>query len=178
MKAITTTSLLLAALLTTTLAWANSLVTPNVDIAALAKQYQGVSQAETTSGTPSLWVFVSFSMPKASLQALEQQVNLVGGQLVIRGLIDNSLKKTADAVSQILVNGRGGLSIDPPAFQQYHITKVPAFVVTKGQDESDFDVVYGNVTLEAALTELANKGNAASDVAQSYLTTLHARTQV
>jgi len=149
-----------------------------VDVAALARQYQDVAQAKITSGAPSLLVFVSFSMPEPSLRALEQQVSLVGGQLVIRGFIDNSLSKTSDAVSKILVNGRGGLSIDPPAFQQYHITEIPAFVVTQGDGDANFDVVYGNVTLEAALTELANKGDAAPDVAQSYLNTLHARTQV
>lgn len=158
-------------------AWADNSATTGVDIAAVAKQYQDAAQ-ETTTSTPSLRVFVSFSMPKPSLQALLQQVNLVGGQLVIRGFIDNSLQKTADAVSQVLVNGRGGLLIDPPAFEQYHITKVPAFVVTKGDDDANFDVVYGNVSLEAALTELANKGDSASDVAASYLNTLHARTQV
>lgn len=160
-----------------TTVWADvSSPSQGVDIASLAKQYQDAAEQDTTSSEPSLRVFVSFSMPKSSLQALLQQVSLVGGQLVIRGFIDNSLQKTADAVSQVLVNGRGGLSIDPPLFQQYHITKVPAFVVARGDDT--YDVVYGNVTLEAALTELANKGDAASDVASSYLNTLHARTQV
>jgi len=149
-----------------------------VDVAALARQYQAMPTAASSSTLPQLLIFISFSMPTASLQALQQQANAVGGQLVIRGLIDNSLRKTADAVSNVLVNGRGGLSIDPPAFTRYHITQVPAFVVTHGQDDDDFDVVYGNVTLEAALTELANKGDAASDVAASYLDTLHARTQV
>lgn len=174
----TVIGIVLTWLLSAGAAWADSASTSGVDVAALAKQYQDVEQEETTLGAPSLLVFVSFSMPKPSLQALQQQVNLVGGQLVIRGFIDNSLQKTADAVSHILINGRGGLSIDPPAFQQHHINQVPAFVVTKGQDENGFDVVYGNVTLEAALTELANKGDSASDVAQAYLNTLHARTQV
>jgi len=169
-------SIILTCLLGTT-AWADKTAAPAIDIAALSREYQAVSAATVSPSAPTLLVFVSFSMPEDSLKALQREVNGVGGQLVIRGLIDNSLKATASAVSGVLDNGRGGLSIDPPSFSRYHITKVPAFVVTNGQDDDDFDVVYGNVTLEAALTELANKGDNA-DTAKQYLDQLHARMQV
>lgn len=155
----------------------NATTSPAIDIAALSKQYQAVNVTASIPATPKLLVFVSFSMPKDSLQALQREVGEIGGQLVIRGLIDNSLKKTTAAVSSVLDNGQGGLSIDPTSFQQYHISQVPAFVVTSGQDDDNHDVVYGNVSLEAALTELSNKGDS-RDLAKQYLDALHARTQV
>jgi conjugal transfer pilus assembly protein TrbC len=159
-------------------AFAGNAALPAIDIASLSEQYQSVNESVSMPSTSKLLVFVSFSMPEDSLKALQREVGEVGGDLIIRGLIDNSLKKTAGAVSGVLDNGKGGLSIDPTSFQQYHIRQVPAFVVTNGQDEDNYDVVYGNVSLEAALTELANKGDSAKDSAQQYLDQLHARTQV
>ena len=171
------TGILLSCFLSVTV-FANNTAAPAIDITALSKQYQAVNVAVSTLSAPKLLVFVSFSMPEDSLQALQREVSEVGGELIIRGLIDNSLKKTAKQVSDVLDNGKGGLSIDPTSFQQYHIRQVPAFVVTNGQDDDNYDVVYGNVSLEAALTELANKGDSAKGSAQQYLDELHARTQV
>ena len=60
-------------------------------------------------------------------------------------------------MSKLLADDKaGGVDLNPVAFQEYKITQVPAVVV---MDESshDYDVVYGNVSLDYALKTIAKK---------------------
>jgi conjugal transfer pilus assembly protein TrbC len=96
-----------------------------------------------------LLVFVSFSMPDATLLDLANEVNQAGGIFVIRGLPENSFKALAQKMLGLLDKGlKVSIQINPTFFQKYEIEKVPTFVLL---GENDYDKVSGNISLEYAL---------------------------
>lgn len=81
--------------------------------------------------------------------------------MVIRGLVNSSFKDTAQRIADLIKNHAAGLAIDPTLFQKFGITKVPAVVITNSANCSEqidcmknFDVIYGDVPLNYALSEL------------------------
>ncbi|WP_010303974.1 type-F conjugative transfer system pilin assembly protein TrbC [Candidatus Odyssella thessalonicensis] len=93
-------------------------------------------------------VFVSFSMPDASLKALAHSAALQPVTLVLRGLIENSFKKTGEKVKDL----NTALDINPQAFEDYHVTQVPTFILVRhGKEVARLS---GNVTVEFAVTQL------------------------
>jgi conjugal transfer pilus assembly protein TrbC len=103
---------------------------------------------------PPVQVFISFSMPPQSLQSWVQQARRIHAPLLLRGLVDHSLTATVLKLRPLLKGG-GGINLDPVAFQTFHITQVPAVLVSCGKD---FEVVYGNVSLSYALQTIAQRG--------------------
>jgi len=66
-------------------------------IANACEQTLDLQSNETVApitNNPSLMVFVSLGMPKHSLQQWNLQVTKAGGTLVLRGLVNNSMKQT------------------------------------------------------------------------------------
>lgn len=106
--------------------------------------------------TDSLLVFVSTSMPKASLKALFLEAERLGGRLVFRGLVNNSFKETLKTFEEIGVNG----DIDPELFDKHTITSVPTITLISTEQDSKpvVDHVIGNVSLGAALELIREKG--------------------
>ncbi len=73
-------------------------------------------------------VFVSFSMPEASIKhLLESLKDNPEVTLVLRGLIDDSMEKTARYIADI----KGVFEINPEGFEQHDIQVVPTFVLLK-----------------------------------------------
>lgn len=70
-------------------------------------------------------IFVSFSMPDAALQSYYQEVQLLGGKLVMRGLKNNSFKDTQVKTMKLGIN----FDIDPTLFEEYGITTVPTILL-------------------------------------------------
>ncbi|MBL0942338.1 MAG: type-F conjugative transfer system pilin assembly protein TrbC [Alphaproteobacteria bacterium] len=110
---------------------------------------------------PELLVFVSFSLPKETLKSLAQSLKRVGGALVFCGLVNDSFKDTGKAFE---VLGEEAL-IDPTLFRAHQVTLVPTFVLRQAQDGPllsqvplTFDQLSGNVTLDYALSQFAEKG--------------------
>ena len=91
-----------------------------------------------------LLIFVSFSMPKTSIEFLAAQAQKIGGKLLIRGLKDNSFKKTAQEVKAL----NAVLQLDPEKFEKFAIKSVPQFVMDYGDH---YDTLSGNVSLEFTL---------------------------
>lgn len=95
-------------------------------------------------------VFVSFSMPEASIKALltdSQDKNVV---LVLRGLVEDSFVKTAQKLKELDPGDlKSGLEINPELFDEYAIKAVPTFVKIK--DERVVARLRGNVSLSYAL---------------------------
>jgi type-F conjugative transfer system pilin assembly protein TrbC len=132
------------------------------DLGAIANQFQActsnISQEAKKSG---LLIFVSFSMPEQSLKLWSQQADKIGANLILRGLINNSLQATTQ--NKII----SGFDIDPEKFKEYHIKIVPAVVLVTN---SDYEVIYGDTSLEAALERIKHNGSPESKtLAQSYL---------
>lgn len=110
-------------------------------------------------------VFVSFSMPEASLKSLAQEAQRDASQgvstqgdasqgisfqqppvvLVMRGLYQDSFVKTALKLQKL------GIAVDihPELFETHHVTSVPTFV--KLENGQPIHTLKGNVTLDFAV---------------------------
>jgi conjugal transfer pilus assembly protein TrbC len=115
---------------------------------------------EKTNKAQGIIIFVSFSMPKELLLSYHKQAQLYGGRLVIRGLVENSFKKTIKAMD--LGNKESLIAdINPRLFKDYEVTRIPMIVINhkdpSGGDKSDKFV--GSVSLKYALEEASEKGD-------------------
>ena len=120
-----------------------------------------------------LIIFASLGMPDSSLKALIKQADHYQVPIIIQGLYENSLAKTAKKLFQLIKPSKGqayqgGIMIDPTWFRFYNIQKVPAFVVTeqltpcdleKGCKRKAYDILYGNISLSDALNVFKAKGS-------------------
>ena len=113
---------------------------------------------------PELLVFISLSMPPASLRRLAQQTARAGGVLLLRGLKQGSLARTVDTL-RALGLANAPIQIDPLAFRQYQVRLVPTFVLSQAPAASRLDAsgcssadsylsVAGDVSLAFALEAL------------------------
>jgi Type-F conjugative transfer system pilin assembly protein len=118
--------------------------------------------ATPQENTDRILVFVSFSMPEASLKSLAQEAQKVSTQrdvsqrvstqeaapqkhnvvLVMRGLYRDSFVKTAQKIQEL------GIAVDihPELFEVHHVTSVPTFVRIEGSQPTH--TLKGNVTLD------------------------------
>lgn len=88
-----------------------------------------------------LLVFVSFSMPEASLKSLAQDATKYNAVLVMRGLFEDSFVKTANKLKDLKI----GVDINPELFEEHQIRSVPTFVAL--QSGKPTWRLKGNVTL-------------------------------
>lgn len=139
-----------------------------IDFAELSKQYAQVQAAPAVLAAQrnTILIFVSFSMPPESLKQWLKQANQIGAPLALRGFEDNSFKKTASDFQTLIGNVPQGIQIDPPSFEKYHITRVPAVVITD-KETGAWDVVYGNVSLGAVLEGFIQQGSTPAIVDQA-----------
>jgi conjugal transfer pilus assembly protein TrbC len=147
--------------------WSNipqpSAVAPS--IAPLAEGFQAhlVEQAQGAAAPGGLTVFVSLSMPKASLEALVAEAERTGATLVLRGMRERSLTKTAEAVQRLIGARQVAWTIDPDAFRRFRVESVPVFVLTRagarpkacGEDvclaDEDYARIAGDMSIAYAL---------------------------
>ncbi len=122
----------------------------------LLSQQKAANQEKPTEG--SLY-FVSFSIPEEGLKRMLHETRQYGIPATLRGLINNDMKTTTDAVLQLVKDGvTDGIQIDPTLYSQYNIRSVPALVV---RCQTGFDVVRGNIRLKQALEKVAETGDCA-----------------
>ncbi|KML57041.1 pilin assembly protein TrbC [Burkholderia cepacia] len=150
------------------------------DPLAVAKRYESRTQRRVTD---SFVAFASFSMPAASLVRLVKTMNQAGGTVVFRGFKDDSLKATA-AEMQRLGIASGGIVVNPKAFTQYRVARVPAYVVTRGGDANSqvdssgcalpasYVSIAGDVTPAYALRQVVDHSPAYAGIAGRYLRSL------
>jgi conjugal transfer pilus assembly protein TrbC len=130
---------------------------------SLARQQQAAAGAKPV---PQALYFVSFSIPQTGLKRLILDADRFGIPATLRGMINNDMRQTANAVLQrVNEDQRGGVQIDPQAFRRYGINAVPALVVTCGET---YDRIAGNLALQQALTKVAESGDCA-DTAKAIL---------
>ncbi len=103
------------------------------------------SDSELQQKSP-LFIFVSLSMPEAALKSLYREAQAKGAVLVLRGLQDHSIKKTAETLKRLEVS----VQINPELFQQYHIESVPTFVWVQ---KNEVHTLRGHVSLEYAQSQ-------------------------
>ena len=103
--------------------------------------------------------FVSFSIPEEGLKRMLHETRQFGIPATLRGLVNNAMKTTADAVMQLVKDGvTDGMQIDPTLYAQYNIRSVPALVV---RCQAGYDVVRGNIRVKQALEKVAETGDCA-----------------
>jgi len=100
--------------------------------------------------------FVSFSMPEDSLKAILSQTHKIGGQVVMRGLLNNSFTDTANMLARFSENGSPGFNVDPKLFKTYAIQTVPSFILT---NMDKFDKIAGNLSITASLQAFREEGD-------------------
>jgi conjugal transfer pilus assembly protein TrbC len=106
-----------------------------LDLNALSKGFeQGLAAQRSpfespSSSGPSLLVFISLSMPETALNRLLDQAQIAGATLVLRGLVNGSLRDTALRVRQLIGRRKVSVQIDPEAFDRHAIQQVPTFVL-------------------------------------------------
>lgn len=143
----------------------NSLNAPDRSFTHKLAQQQQQQAGQNKPDTGAIY-FVSFSIPEAGLQRMLAETRRYGIPATLRGLVNNDMKQTVDAVSQLVQNGATeGVQIDPTLYSQYGITSVPALVV---RCDKGFDVIRGNLKLEQALQKMVSDGDC-GDVAQQLL---------
>lgn len=103
-----------------------------------------------------LLVFISFSMPEASLLSFAKELESCGGAFVVRGLPNNSFAEFFNKLNHLKEVGMDApILIDPDSFEEYEVTEVPT-IVLKG--EQAFDKMTGNVPASYALETFSEKG--------------------
>ena len=129
------------------------------------------AQKNPSADAKGVMVFVSLSMPDASLQQLLMQSADLQVPLIVRGVLPQGFTATVKRMNHLIDNKgktiNSGFAINPQWFTQFGITQVPAFVAIKTEkcqanlpcSNDDFDVIYGNVSLYDALNLLAQHGS-------------------
>lgn len=139
-----------------------------IDLEALSRGFdaQTSKSALHPSSGPSVLVFVSFAMPEAALKRLVEQSSRAQATLVLRGLVDGSLLRTAARVQQLIGDRKVAVQIDPQAFDRYTVTRTPSFVLVRDGAQAapcatglcvpgdGYAIVAGDVSLGYALTHV------------------------
>ena len=104
-----------------------------VDLEALAKGFdtQAGQPALGSNTGPGLLIFISFSMPQASLERLADQAVRARASLVLRGLVNGSLRDTVERMQRLIGNRQVSVQIDPQAFDRFSIVRTPSFVLVR-----------------------------------------------
>jgi conjugal transfer pilus assembly protein TrbC len=106
-----------------------------IDLEALAKGYAeqvgNMDAAQGLASGPGLMIFVSLSMPEATLQRLLDQAARAKASVLLRGLVNGSLRDTVARVQGLIGQRQVVVQIDPQAFDRFAITRVPSFVLIR-----------------------------------------------
>jgi conjugal transfer pilus assembly protein TrbC len=148
----------------------------DIDIDALARRYEQKAQDKKTE---EVMVFVSFTMPTASLKRIVKEANKIGASVIFRGFKNNSYKETILAIKS-LGEVAGNVVVNPNAFTKYQIKSVPVLVLAKATTLDQLDTsgcalpdtyaaVSGDVSLPYALEAIAKQDRAFESLAHQYL---------
>ncbi|ATI93550.1 type-F conjugative transfer system pilin assembly protein TrbC [Salmonella enterica] len=120
----------------------------------LVRKQQSLQTEKPASGAV---YFVSFSIPEEGLKRMLGETRRYGIPAMLRGMLNNDLKATADAVLSLVKDGAtDGVQIDPTLFSEYHVRSVPALVVFC---DRGYDIIRGNLRVKQALEKVATAGD-------------------
>jgi conjugal transfer pilus assembly protein TrbC len=165
-----------------------------IGIEALARRYYQPDAGFHGAGAsidagPLLAVFVSMSMPRASLSRIVEQASRTRATIVVRGLVENSIRRTTERAREIIGERQVSWQIDPEAFRRFGITRVPTTVLslaaTSAHDpatpcngsciaDSSYVAVVGDVSLDYALEHIETQRPAFATQARAFLRRLKA----
>ena len=104
-----------------------------INLEALAKGFdaQAGQPGFATSSGPRLLIFVSFAMPEATISRLLDQAARARATLVLRGLVNGSIRDTVERMQRLIGGRQVAVQIDPQAFDRFSINRTPAFVLVR-----------------------------------------------
>jgi len=162
-----------------------------IDLEALAKGYSAQSDAmahaQGLATGPGLFVFISLSMPQATLQRLVDQAARAQASLFIRGFAGGSLRTTVAQVQGLIGQRQVAIQIDPLAFDRFAIERVPSFVLVRDGTRpvscasgicappEGFLRTTGDVSLDYALEHMQRRAPQFAKVADGFLQLLQGR---
>lgn len=159
-----------------------------IDPEAIARQYSQIKAPpldKREDEANELMVFVSLSMPKASLERAALDSKKASSSIIMRGVSKGvGPGKWIQSMTALepITNTGTAVSLDPDLFERYGIKRVPAVVVAAdpkagcSQDACrEFAVVYGDVTLAYALERLTERKDAIGAIARERLAKLEKR---
>lgn len=143
--------------------------------------------AQAEPATPTLLVFVSFSMPMESLKRMAAHVERAGAAMVLRGLVEDengrpSFQATGAEAAKLGMEKGQGFSVNPMVFTKYGIHQVPAFVLLTQDDCQTCGeafvprhmTIFGDVSLDYALRAMQQRSPEHEKIVQPYLARLQA----
>jgi len=157
--------------------------TAPVDLEAIAKGFDAATGQPVlaTPREPSLLVFISFAMPEATLTRLLDQAARARATLVLRGLVNGSMRDTVERMQRLIGSRQVAVQIDPQAFDRFSIVRTTSFVLVRGGAAAQpcatgtclavdpFVLAAGDVSLDYALRFFERSAPAMSRDASSYL---------
>ena len=151
----------------------------SADPLAVAQRYRQTRPTVLSTG-PDLLVFVSFAIPRASLERLAADAARTGAVMVFRGPKEGSLRKTLQAFEPLARRGASAI-LHPEAFTRHRIEAVPAYVLgNSGGCQADSnetacqDVlrISGDASLDFILERMARADHPLAAVAEARLARL------
>jgi conjugal transfer pilus assembly protein TrbC len=169
------------------------------DLAAMASKYEQMRVGSAPAGAvdralAGLLVFVSLGMPRPSLEVLVADAERSGALLVLRGVIDGSLKSTKAFIQQLIGKRQVAWRIDPTLFKAFRVDAVPTYVLVDPNEPAPLNCqageqaqstqcgqpantrIAGDVTIGAALHAMVEAEPSISPAATPYLQRLNRRT--
>lgn len=137
-----------------------------IDVEALARQFEGASRMPATA-QPTLLAFVSFSMPRGSLERMIADAERTGATLISRGLHQGSLRETMRLAMELIGQRKIAWALDPEQFARFEVTTVPTYVLLAAGvepqgcgdrvcvGEDDYVRLTGDVPIAYALERIA-----------------------
>lgn len=156
------------------------------DIAKIAEAFRQPAPSNLSApiaDVPELMVFVSFSLPRETLQRIVFQSEKSGAVLVLRGLKGNSLTQMGEEIAKLVGDRNVTAIIHPPAFKQFDVKRVPSMVLARSGQASkiaedgcspatSFIKVDGDVTQEYALDLIEREAPAWAEAAHRFASKL------
>ncbi|WP_448310461.1 type-F conjugative transfer system pilin assembly protein TrbC [Pantoea sp. PGP6] len=126
--------------------------------AALAAQAEDAQQGTQVGSTENETAyFLSASVPEKEMAILMKAAEARDIPVYFRGLVGDSMEQTAKYMMYMVSTYKvRGVQIDPVRFERYGVKQVPALVKKCGDH---FDIVYGNVALNQALSMIETRGD-------------------
>jgi conjugal transfer pilus assembly protein TrbC len=151
------------------------------DLAALAQAHRPSVPGGNSANpdVPELMVFVSFSLPRETLQRIVHQSERSGAVLVLRGLKGHSLTQTGEEIARLVGERNVTVLIHPPAFQQFQVRQVPSLVLARSGQAAKIDEegcapaasfirIDGDVGQDYALDLIERQAPAWADIARRH----------
>ena len=152
------------------------------DPLAVAQRYRQTRPVAGSAG-PDLLVFVSFAMPRASLERLAADAARAGAVLVFRGPKEGSIRKTLQVFEPLARQGASAI-LHPEAFTRHRIEAVPAYVLgSAGGCQADSDDtacqdelrISGDASLDFILERMARADHPLAGAAEARLARLRGK---